>query len=375
MELLLQVHEIRVRLTLSGTLLPEADRDWLERELREEFACFPELPPDPGQPPVGPPEEPPEEPLPDAATGPSPGPATLPLEIRSPSPGESAEALFHDPAWLSARVTPEVLIRWRPAPVAAEVVVHRPPVLDEVVLAAWARVVTALRFAGGADRAPRAAFHAASLAGAGGALLVLGDSGAGKTTLSRLLTHEGSPRLQYLGDEDALLGRGPDGSLELLALPRRLRLLHPPRDPGELPGRPFRGFGEAGWLARRPPTRLTRAPLVGVVLLGPLRDPTGPSGCDTQLVPLPRDELSYQLLRGFERFPPGDSPTPEIRERFREANREGFELVEEITRSVPGHRLNYPQPAGFPAAAGCLRRLLAGSSEGPRLTEPPLKQA
>jgi len=304
--------------------LPGVDAGEFSAELAAELACFPE-----------------------AEAEDPPGPL-LRVRVRA-TPGAPRAA--PSPGWQVAEVTPEVRVRWRPAPAEAEVLVHRPAPLDEVLLATWARVVTGLRFALAGAGPPLAAFHGASLAGPRGGLLVLGDSGAGKTTLSAHLTHLGSPpRAGYLGDEDALVAPAPGGGHELLALPRRLRLLRAP--PG-LPGRRFRGFGEEGWLADRPLEGPRRAPLLGVVLLEP-----SPEAGGAELLELPQDRAAFALLQGLERFPPAGAGTPEGAAAFQAANRAGFELIGALAAGLPARRLRYPQPAGFPAAADLLADLL-----------------
>jgi hypothetical protein len=304
----LDVHGASVRVELDS--LPE-----VAEELGAELACFP-------------------------TRAPGDGPPEVHVRVR---PGEAGGAPDAGGGWLGAHVTPEVWVRWRPRPAAAEVVVHGEAPPDEVVLATWARLVTASRFTGAP---PRAAFHAASFAGPAGGVLLLGESGAGKTTLSRWLTHGAAAPCAYLGDEDALveLGDAP----RLLPLPRRLRLLHP-GDPRP-PGRTFRAFGEAGWLADRPPARGQAAPLAQVVLLRPTE------GGEAQLEPLPRDQLAYALLREFERFPPDHAPTPETREALVAANRDGFE-ASRVLAALPGWGLRYPQPSGFREAAALLAEL------------------
>lgn len=270
------------------------------------------------------------------------GEAAVHILVRGGAPGGAPDG---GGGWLGAHVTPEVWVRWRPRPAAAEVVVHGDAPLDEVVLATWARVVTAARFADGPSRA---AFHAASFAGPAGGVLLLGESGAGKTTLSRWLTHGTAASCTYLGDEDALVELTEEAP-RLLPLPRRLRLLHP-GDP-RLAGREFHAFGEAGWLADRPPGCPRPAPLEHVVLLQP------EEGAAPALEPLPRDELAYALLAGFERFPPDHAPEATTREELRVANRAGFE-ASRVLAARPGWRLRYSQPAGFPGAARLLRELV-----------------
>jgi hypothetical protein len=88
-----------------------------------------------------------------------------------------------------------------------------------------------------------------------------------------------------------------------------------------------------------------------VVLLHPV------PGEKVGLAPLPRDQLAYQLLRGFERFPPEAGDQATTKELFRKSNRQGFELATEIARTLPGVRLSYSQPEGFREAAERLAEL------------------
>lgn len=84
------------------------------------------------------------------------------------------------------------------------------------------------------QRSARAPIHAASLAREGGAVLVVGASGAGKSTIAWELARRGAT---YLGDEHAFLG--PDGSVA--GIPRapsferegQVRLAWPERSSGQ----------------------------------------------------------------------------------------------------------------------------------------------
>lgn len=317
------VHGMATALELDPEL-PGVDAAAFEAELREELACFP--------------------PTPEA-------PPAARLRVRPLALGERLADLGAAPGWMGAHVTPEFWIRWRVAPLEAEVLVHRPPRLAELVLAVWARVVTARRFAGTGE--PLASFHAASMAGPAGGLLLLGESGAGKTTLSAALTHRTpGPGLAYLGDEDALVAE-PGGELALLALPRRLRLLHLLEAERAAGARPVEAFGESAWLLARPPSPTQSAPLTRVVLLEP-----DPAATAARLEPLPRDQLAYALLRGLERFPPHDAGDGAGAALLAAANRAGFAVVSRLVAACPGHRLRYAQPGGFPAAAAALAALL-----------------
>lgn len=292
------------------------------------------------------------------------------LRIRGRLAGEDPDALFENPSWIAGRVTPWLLVRAAPQPPLAELVVLGPGPVDELVLAAWARAVHASLDRPGSRVPPRAALHAASLVAPAGGALLLGESGAGKTTLSRLLTHEpGGPRFGYLGDEDAVVELPPGAPPRLLAFPRRLRLVGPGAEGVTLPGQAFRGFGEEGLVADRPPPPEDPSPPLRVIyLLEPDRAPPGPGrgeARDSKARPprsqgAPDDEVhladvdpaaaAFALLRGLQPFPVDPTRAAGIGAWIRRKNRDAARVTAALS-GIPVRAVRYTQPAGFASAA------------------------
>ncbi len=295
-----------------------------------------------------------------------PRPARLPgfsVAVRGLAPGESEASAFAHPGWLAARVTPELLVRWRPDIPVAEVIVHAPARSDEVVLATWGRIATGTRFLGASAGLGRTAFHAASVARDGQGTLLLGESGAGKTSLSVRSLGRG---LAVLGDEDALVeevararpgapGSGsstgpaspPDPPVRLLALPRRLRVVHAPAGATGLA--PTDAFGERGWILPPMAPGPESAPLGRVVLL----DPTGP-GQGPRLLPMARAEALFALLSCLERFPAeGLAPGP-WRDLVIAENRRGLSIAAQVVAGTECLRLRYLPPGELDAAHALL---------------------
>lgn len=317
-------HGARVRVRAAGAV-PGVDEAFV-RGLRDELACFPPT-----------------------------GPWSQGLEVllRGPRRGEDIPGLFAHPGWMRARVTEETLVRWRPDPAIAEVVVFEPPAREELILLVWARVATLLRFLRPPGGGPRASFHAASWAGPQGGVLVLGESGAGKTTSSAALTHGLGARLDYLGDEDAMVELRA-GAPTLLALPRRLRLTHlgPFED---APREAVRAFGEEGWRLDRPAApRRYEAPLTRVLALRP--DPEGPDA--VRLEPLVGTAALFALMQAHERFPGDEAGSPGLAARLATCNREGLALAGQVITRVPMQAVRYPGPTALPEVAACLREAL-----------------
>lgn len=327
---------------VSPRLPSGADRVRLVRELARELACFPAW--------RGPPR------------------AGIAVELRGPrAPGEAGPGT----GILVARVTPEVTVELDPRSRRAVLFLRGRPRIQEVVLAAWAQAATLARLVGSPRGRRRTTFHAASLAGRGGGVLVLGESGAGKTTLSLLLSQGLVPGLapcEYLGDEDALVELGP-GVVRLLPLPRRIRALGGSVRAYRLRGTRGRAFGESALVLDRPAPGLAPrpAPLRAIVELVPRREPAREAGGPVRLEPLVGDRLAFALLAGLERFPTEAVPDPEVRTLFQVANRDGFAVALDLARKVPGFRLAYDQPEGFAAAARALAGLLEPGPGSPRL--------
>ena len=96
-----------------------------------------------------------------------------------------------------------------------------------------------------------------------------------------------------------------------------------------------------------------RADLVAIVLLDPQESGT------LERLDIPQDQLAYALLRSYERFPPADAGPGNLRAPLEAANRDGFEASCSLARTVPGYRVRYPQPAGFPELAEVVAELVA----------------
>lgn len=297
----------------------------LERDLLKEFDCFPPTSGESSSPPIEihleklPAEEDPES-----------------FRIRQPG--------------FAAHVTEEFLVTLDPRTRASTIWIHRAPRADEVVVATWARLVTALRFG---DSPPLPGFHGATWRSPQGGILVLGESGAGKTTLSQRLALSAKASFGYLGDEDAVL-RPTSAGYEILPLPRRLRLLG--GKARGLPGRPFEAFGEGGWLVHRPALGpLHPVPLTRVLILSP-QEETSASG--PRVESLEGTQASFSVLEHLERFPFPKEASAEIRGPFADAQRAGFEAANWIASNLPVERVRFQKPQDYPLLERFLRENL-----------------
>ncbi|MFZ5517046.1 MAG: hypothetical protein ACOY90_10435 [Candidatus Zhuqueibacterota bacterium] len=183
-----------------------------------------------------------------------------------------------------------------------------------------------------------AVFHGASLSYGGQGILFVGQSGAGKTSLSYLCARQG---FQYLSDEDSfVLFDTARRVCTLLGFQRRLRLhsLMPYRaGSGHSSRGQFSGFGEQGMVydPRQDCANAycLRAPLKKIIILNNHRQ-----NARLTFQKIPAEQRFFQLLKYFESATVEYSNGRDLITRY---NRRGFDLVSLIARSYDIYFLNY----------------------------------
>lgn len=188
-------------------------------------------------------------------------------------------------------------------------------------------------------------FHAASLSREGKGVMLPGDTGAGKTSISYILINNG---FEYLSDEQSILFTTGDGSpfvYEIIGLRRRIRLIAEGEE-GESPfgislrgGRKWKAFGQHGWLID--PINLKKdiytesSPLCSIIIL---RNQTGIS--HPSLKKLSRSQAYFSLLAAADTMEALGSPRA-LHPTFRKHNRESFHLIGELVENFEVLELQY----------------------------------
>jgi len=209
--------------------------------------------------------------------------------------------------------------------------------LDEVLLILVGSLGSMLRFRL-SQRTYVASFHAASLAWEGEGLLLVGDTGAGKTTLSYLCMQAG---FGYLSDEDSLIGEKTGLGWQILAYPRRLRLGHeilecyPELLLKQFPNRPFNIFGQPGYIFDLAEPYIFSAPLRAGVILNNDKGYTDAP----QINSLSKARARFWLLHSLEAVAKDELSLAET--GFEGLNRQGFYVVDELLDSLEVFELRY----------------------------------
>ena len=208
---------------------------------------------------------------------------------------------------------------------------------DELLLVLIGSLGGMLRYKLG-RRFKLAGFHAASLAWEGQGMLLAGDTGAGKTTISYLCAQAG---FAYLSDEDSIVKEGDNQTWHILAYPRRIRLspdiveYYPRLIPESHPSRIFKVFNQPGFLLNPhqiiPESYLPAAPLkVGVILNNDRHYTNAP-----KISLLSKAKARLWLLHSLESAIRLDDPSPAY------PHRQGFYLVDGIIESISIFELRY----------------------------------
>ena len=188
-------------------------------------------------------------------------------------------------------------------------------------------------------------FHAASLSREGKGVMLPGDTGAGKTSLSYFLINNG---FEYLSDEQSILfarGHRPPFRYEIIGLPRRIRLIAE-GDEGEKPfgiplrrSRRWKAFGQQGWLIDHINLKedlcTESSPLCSIIFL---KNHTGLS--QPRLQKLSRSEAYFSLLAAADTMEALGSPRA-LHPTFRKHNRESFRLIGELVENFEVLELQY----------------------------------
>lgn len=217
-----------------------------------------------------------------------------------------------------------------------------------------------------------AVFHAASLEYEGQGILLAGDSGAGKTSLSFLCVKQG---FRYLSDEDSFVACHPDrDAVELLGFQRRMRIhenVGKRKSDFRNSGDQFSGFGESGMVYdprnENPAAYCLRAPLRKLIILNNRAD---------------NETLSLQKLSSARRFSflmkYFESVSLEYgnsRKRITRYNRQGFNLISRLSQELDVYVLNYHFQKHYRAIPSKLKSILKsneineGDSTEKKLTE------
>lgn len=225
--------------------------------------------------------------------------------------------------------------------------------LDEALLLLIGSLGAMVRFAL-SQRSRVAAFHAASLAWEGQGLLLLGDTGAGKTTLSYICASQG---FGYLTDEDSFVEEGGETHWQILGYQRRIRLdnktltYYPDIIKKQDEYRPFNIFNQQGLIIdlnkTRPESYVLSAPLSVVVVLRNDKNHATP-----RINHLDKSSARLWLLHSLEAVDDTDFPIKGL-------NRQGFYLVDNLLDFIEVIELKYNIREHFHLIPQALREILS----------------
>ena len=213
-----------------------------------------------------------------------------------------------------------------------------------------------------------AVFHGASLSYGGQGIIFVGESGAGKTSLSYLCTKQG---FRYLSDEDSFVVFEPNRKIfSLLGFQRRMRINENAVSGfsafQKLRGQ-FSGFGEDGIVydprINDPDAYCLRAPLKKIIILY-----NNVKNEKLTFQKVPAEHRFSQLLKYFE------SATTEYgncREKIARYNRQGFGLISHLSQSFEVYSLNYFYQKHFFALPFKIKAALSSSEIGNALVSSP----
>jgi hypothetical protein len=196
-----------------------------------------------------------------------------------------------------------------------------------------------------------AAFHGAALFKDGKAILLLGKTNSGKTSLSYLMTEKG---FSYLSEEDSFVEMTEAGTFRVLPYPRRIRITesvmkqHHKMDRLPYEKHLVQSLDERVF---RIDPRLPfpeEAPLTKIILLD--NDLQFPS---VSVAPLEKTEALFDILASLERATIHDSPEA-AREDLKTHNRSGFSLTKSIVDTLSVSRLKYNIIRDFPDLPGII---------------------
>lgn len=185
--------------------------------------------------------------------------------------------------------------------------------------------------------------HASSVAIGGGAVLFLGHSTSGKSTIARMLGQV----LPVLADDSVYAARRPDGGWQVV-------------------NGGFR-FGRAGIRDWAEEVQRHSAGAAGVRLLGCLRLR---KAAELRMEPLPAIQVARYLMdaameidiqRKTGRSVPGRDPDVMQVTLTRELRRQWFRDVADIARRVPGWELGFARETPVSALKNALLELVTGS--------------
>lgn len=198
-----------------------------------------------------------------------------------------------------------------------------------------------------------ASFHGASWEKNGKALLLLGKTNSGKTSLSYVMTGHG---FSYLSEEDSFVRLTGKDRFQVLPYPRRIRIaeqvmsLQPtlrslPHDKtlvDSLDEKVFR-------IDPRKPGG--SVPLKGVILLD--NDANAPA---ILIEPVSKTDALFSLLAALEKVSVGDSP-PSAWDDLKARNRSAFSVAKSLVDSLAVRRLKYSIKRDFHELPGVIADL------------------
>ena len=198
-----------------------------------------------------------------------------------------------------------------------------------------------------------ASFHGASWEKDGKALLLLGKTNSGKTSLSYVMTGHG---FSYLSEEDSFVRQTGHETFQVLPYPRRIRIaeavmaLQPalrrlPHDKSLIDSLDEKVF-------RIDPRKESgTVPLKGVILLD--------NGAETPAISIERvskTEGLFALLAALEKVSVSGSP-PNAWEDLKRRNRSAFAVAKSLVDSLSVRRLKYSIERDFPQLPGVIADL------------------
>jgi hypothetical protein len=228
--------------------------------------------------------------------------------------------------------------------------------LDEALLLLVGSLGAMVRFKL-SQRLKVTAFHAASLAWGGEGLLLLGDTGAGKTSLSYLCIKQG---FSYLTDEDSFVEERSGEDWRILGYQRRIRLdnetlaYFPEVINQHDKLRPFQLFDQPGYIVDpyhiAPSAYIQSVPLRVAVVLRNDKD------CAvSQLKRLDKSRARLWLLHCLE----SAQDTDFLFDGNSNLNRQGFYLVDNLLDRIQVFELKYNIREHFLSIPQYLREILA----------------
>lgn len=212
---------------------------------------------------------------------------------------------------------------------------------DEAVLVCISLIGYLVRFAL-FRRVKAVGFHAASFSWRNKGVLLPGNTGAGKTTLSYFFTKAG---FKFLSDEETIVLRNSFG-IELLGLPRRLRLDEHfiKTEEGRNVQRRFKlfnyeAFGEKGSCLDlrniRPKIFQRKANLKLICVL------TNEEIAEPVLNPLDKQQALQMLIENFESVASFKKSKDSVNGLLQHYNSTGFAYVEKLIEKYPVYHLCY----------------------------------